>query len=140
MHDVTWVLQAYETRTGSAVDREHTKPGLRQELHVASQNHEQVKDVPGIAEVGLGAPTGPSPQMQLKCEEGIQAQLCKAQASTSCSITNATRHVTVPNTSMGHAHRKTDTHAQRSTVHHESQQLHSRQDLCHQPSCDAAEA
>lgn len=61
------------------MDREHTEPRLGQELHVASQNHEQVKDVPGVAEVGPGAPTGPSPQDQLKGEEGVQAQLCNTE-------------------------------------------------------------
>ena len=60
-----------------------TKPGSGQELCVTCQDHEQVKDVPGIAKVGLGATAGNSPEYQLQGEESIETQLCKyARGST----------------------------------------------------------
>lgn len=56
--------------------RELTKPRGRQKLGIACQNHEQVKDVPGIAEICPRATAGTSPQQQLDCKECIEAQLC----------------------------------------------------------------
>ena len=61
---------------------EHTKPRSRQELRIAGQKHEQVKNVPRIAQICPKATAGPSPQQQLKCEEGIEAEFCKTWVLT----------------------------------------------------------
>lgn len=67
-------IDAGELGRGNGRGREeHTKPRSRQELCIAGQNHEQVKDVPGIAQISPRATAGPGPQQQLKCEEGIEA-------------------------------------------------------------------
>ncbi len=56
-----------------------TKPRSRKELCVARQDHAQVKNIPGILEVGLRATTSNSPQYELQGEECIEAQFCKGQ-------------------------------------------------------------
>lgn len=70
---------------GVGVRVKRTKPRSRQEFCVAGQDHEQVKDVPGIAQVSPRATAGPCPQQKLQCEEGIEAQLCNTQVIILCS-------------------------------------------------------
>lgn len=79
--------------SASAVQR-LTKPRGWQELSVARQHHQQVKDVPGIAEVGFGSSTGNGSQQQLHCEEAVEAQLCSIAACCSGELLSGVNGLT----------------------------------------------
>ena len=58
---------------------QHTCHRSGQKLCVAGQHHGQVKDVPGLHQVGSEAAAGQHPQDELHTEAGVEGQVCSNQ-------------------------------------------------------------